>query len=330
MEWRCEWCGKPHEENDPPCDNCGHGKYEKAIVQQAAGDESDPDSMTVWVCTECGRNHQKNSPPCSRCNNATLERETVTIDESNLTERPGDYTGNNRAALETTTVWVCTECGREHPKHSPPCSRCGNQTLEQEEKAVADAELAVPSYFDLLTPQYAVALVVVLALAGIFAVGALGLADVPGFPSDDVPSVDPPGEATEANGLDLAAVEQAYLNAVNNEREAAGVAPLERTGGLDEIATYRNQMHVIQEFEGGEPPDQDELRELLGQECSTSATSYPGGISYDEDTTAEEAGTALADGILGTEGWEDDQFTITGVDVHAIDGQLFLLQYFCD
>ncbi len=330
MEWRCEWCGKPHEEDDPPCDNCGHGKFEKAIVQQAAGTRDDPDSMTVWVCTECGRNHQKNSPPCSRCNNATLRRETVTIDESNLTERPGAYSGADRAALETTRVWVCTECGREHAKHSPPCSRCGNQTLEQEEKAVADAELAVPSYFDLLTPRYAVALVAVLALAGIFAVGALGIADVPGFPSDDVPQVDAPGDATEANGLELAAVEQAYLAAVNDEREAIGVAALERTAGLDEIATYRNQMHVIQELEGGSPPDQDELNELLSGECSTSATSYPGSIPFDDETTAEDAGAELAAGILATEGWEDEQFTITGVDIHAADGQLFLIQYFCD
>lgn len=81
MEWRCEWCGKPHEADDPPCDNCGHGSFEKAIVRQpAAGD-----STTVWVCTECGREHPKHAPPCSRCGNAELERRELTVDDAELT-----------------------------------------------------------------------------------------------------------------------------------------------------------------------------------------------------------------------------------------------------
>mgnify|MGYP006276368351 CR=1 FL=1 len=85
MDWRCEWCGKPHEENDPPCDNCGHGSFEKAVVRQTdlAGDEG-PDSTTVWVCTECGRTHPKHSPPCKRCGNHKLVRETQRIDDAEL------------------------------------------------------------------------------------------------------------------------------------------------------------------------------------------------------------------------------------------------------
>jgi len=73
MEWRCEWCGKPHEENDPPCDNCGHGRFEKAVVQMGPA-ETDDAVRPVWTCTECGRDHEKHSPPCSRCGNAALER----------------------------------------------------------------------------------------------------------------------------------------------------------------------------------------------------------------------------------------------------------------
>jgi len=84
MEWRCEWCGKPHEENDPPCDNCGHGKFEKAVVRQTDLGDGESDPALVWVCTECGREHPKNSPPCSRCGNISLEQRRQEIDEAEL------------------------------------------------------------------------------------------------------------------------------------------------------------------------------------------------------------------------------------------------------
>jgi len=83
MDWRCKWCGKPHAENDPPCDNCGHGRFEKAVVQMGP-DSTDDATQVVWVCTECGREHQKHSPPCSRCGNATLEQREA--DYSDLEE----------------------------------------------------------------------------------------------------------------------------------------------------------------------------------------------------------------------------------------------------
>src|SRR6056297_1731717 len=76
MEWRCKWCEKPHEENDPPCDNCGHGEFEKAVVPMSP-ESTDDSTPLVWACTECGREHQKNSPPCSRCGNAMLEQREV-------------------------------------------------------------------------------------------------------------------------------------------------------------------------------------------------------------------------------------------------------------
>jgi len=81
MEWRCKWCGKPHEENDPPCDNCGHGRFEKAVVPMAP-DSDDDTTPVVWACTDCGREHQKHSPPCSRCGNAQLEK--LDVDYSDL------------------------------------------------------------------------------------------------------------------------------------------------------------------------------------------------------------------------------------------------------
>lgn len=75
MEWRCEWCGKPHESDDPPCDNCGHGTFEKAVERVPA--TADQPQGSVWVCPECGRQHQKHSPPCSRCGNLELEQRDV-------------------------------------------------------------------------------------------------------------------------------------------------------------------------------------------------------------------------------------------------------------
>ncbi|MFC6864456.1 hypothetical protein ACFQGE_13440 [Halomicroarcula sp. GCM10025817] len=71
MEWRCEWCGKPHEENDPPCDNCGHGTYERAVRQV---NEEVVEGGAVWVCQDCGREHVRNRPPCRRCGGSDFER----------------------------------------------------------------------------------------------------------------------------------------------------------------------------------------------------------------------------------------------------------------
>ncbi|QPV63344.1 hypothetical protein I7X12_01535 [Halosimplex litoreum] len=85
-KWRCAWCDKPHERNDPPCDNCGHHKFEKAVVP-VAPEDPDHEREPVWVCPECGRVHQKNSPPCSRCGNAELER--TIPDEADYAEELG-------------------------------------------------------------------------------------------------------------------------------------------------------------------------------------------------------------------------------------------------
>ena len=74
MKWRCEWCGKPHEEDDPPCDNCGHGSFEKAIVREPSYETVDTGPTYVWACPNCDREHVKNSPPCSRCGNPDLEK----------------------------------------------------------------------------------------------------------------------------------------------------------------------------------------------------------------------------------------------------------------
>ncbi|MFB6164532.1 MAG: hypothetical protein ABEJ31_05185 [Haloarculaceae archaeon] len=82
MKWRCAWCGKPHEANDPPCDNCGHGEFEKAVVPLAPeSDADDGETITAWVCADCGHEHPKFTPPCDRCGGQDLERREIVYDE---------------------------------------------------------------------------------------------------------------------------------------------------------------------------------------------------------------------------------------------------------
>ncbi|ELY44155.1 hypothetical protein [Natronorubrum bangense] len=88
MKWRCTWCGKPHETNDPPCDDCGHNTFEKAVVREGDDEPTvspaetvDTGTTYVWACPNCDREHVKNNPPCSRCGNPDLEKTEQTYDD---------------------------------------------------------------------------------------------------------------------------------------------------------------------------------------------------------------------------------------------------------
>jgi ribosomal protein L40E len=331
MEWRCEWCGKPHAENDPPCDNCGHGSFERAVVRRTdlAGGNENPDTMTVWVCTACGREHPKHSPPCSRCNNGTLEQQEKRVDESNLTDGPNSTdTGGGDIGAEETTVWVCTACGREHPKHAPPCSRCGNADLERETRTVSEAETTVPGYRDLVTPQYLAVFLATLALAALLALGATGTVDLPGFPDNSVPSVDNvPGNGTAAGELSLSGAETAYLGALGDRRAGAGLDRLDRGDRLDEIARYYNQRRVKQVFDRGSVPDNDELRDLLGSGCSPArfvSNSLPVGTDG-----SNGVGERLVDSVGADSPPMLADADRIGVDFHSAGGTLFVTQVVC-
>lgn len=84
MKWRCTWCGKPHDENDPPCDECGHNVFEEAVVREDEATASrtvDTGTTYVWRCQDCGRDHVRNNPPCSRCNGHDLRKVEQNYDD---------------------------------------------------------------------------------------------------------------------------------------------------------------------------------------------------------------------------------------------------------
>lgn len=276
MDWRCEWCGKPHEENDPPCDNCGHGTFEEAVVRQ-----TDP---------------------------------------------------NEGVGPEETVVWVCTECGRTHTKHSPPCSRCQNNKLVREVQSVDESELTAPSYLDLLTPKYLAGFVVVLGFAAVFVLGVTGIVYVPGL-SPGLPSVsDVPGEADTASGLSLAEVENAYLDGLNDRREDAGLATLDRTEDMDAVAVFVNQRAVKQEYADGQPPNEDTLRDAFPGECrSAGVGSNLVRLESGSGIDGANSANALADALLErSDGLDEEGRSITGIDVHvAPDGTTYMTQFTC-
>jgi len=326
MKWRCEWCGKPHEENDPPCGNCGHGTFERAVVQQA----NEQDSTTVWVCTDCGREHTKHSPPCSRCGTATLERREKVITEENLTERPGSASTGS-VDTETTTLWVCPDCGNEHTKNTPPCNRCGTATLERETKTIDDDELATPGYLDLITPKYAAVLGVVLLIAVVFGLGVVGVVDLPFFPDNSVPDVDDvPGNESAVNGIAIDAVESEYVETVNRQRRSNGLSVLERDGRLDKIARFDNRQRIRAAFGDG-TVDEATVRDRLVDECTLA--SEPQRISVavtDDDTTASLANQFAVQFGTGAVEASQGQLDSIGVHMHAVDGELYLDEILCE
>lgn len=331
MKWRCEWCGKPHEVDDPPCDNCGHSQFEKAIVRQTAPDE-DRRTTTVWVCPDCGREHPKNSPPCSRCASGPLQRQEKYVDEDNLTDAPTAARDVGPAhEAETTTVYVCEDCDREHVRKNPPCSRCGGSTLVAHEKRVADEELTVPGYLDVLTPQYAVALGALAIVVSIFVLGLTGMADVPGFSGSEVPDVeDVPGNESMANGIDHATVEDAYVEALNDRRSERGVDRLERSSDLDDIATYYNQHRVKELVANGDGPDRGTVDDLLDDVCSGDASVALTSRPYSDGTDARSLGEELANSLAsGTDWTVRDGNEKIGVDAHSADGAIFITHFEC-
>lgn len=86
MKWRCAWCGREYDSEDPPCETCGHETFEPVSPDTASTFESGP---LVWVCTDCGREHVKRSPPCSRCGGHSLEKRESDATDLDDVSSPG-------------------------------------------------------------------------------------------------------------------------------------------------------------------------------------------------------------------------------------------------
>ncbi|MXV64354.1 hypothetical protein GS429_20240 [Natronorubrum sp. JWXQ-INN-674] len=277
MKWRCTWCGKPHEENDPPCDNCGHNKFEKAIVREGEG-EQEPGT--------------------------------------------GDDTAAGTVDTGTQYMWVCDDCGRQHMRNNPPCSRCGSHDLEKIEQRYddIDRELETPSWFEVAKPYTPIFVVIGLVVA-LFATGIIPLSVLPGLGEPSPP--DAPGEGTEAAGIDLEATESAVHDRLEAERDVSRTYD----DGLAAYAEYLNRALIAIEYEdadpeGVEPGDfgvdcQDEL--LHGQlPVTLTITDYD-----DEGALADDVVDSLRESTGGSE------FGGEGLDLHVVDGSVYVFYAAC-
>jgi len=276
-----------------------------------------------WRCEVCGASYDREPETCDNCGH------------DGFLEVPDEAEATAAEADVTTTVWVCPSCGREHPKNSPPCSRCGASKLEMEEKRVADYDVgAATSYRDLVTPRYAVAVLAALAVGLLFVAGVTGLVHVPGISPPALALADVPGEAERADGLELAAVEAAYLERLNEARTAAGHPTLSGEGRLGDVATFYNQARVKEAVTGWTLDSDEAAIEVLRNRCRGSPTAF----SFESVTvpalssfgTAAEAGAAIADVSPVATRPLPDTGGATGVDVHvAPDGSTYVFQVVC-
>lgn len=419
MEWRCEWCGKPHEANDPPCDNCGHGSFERAVRPVAPEGEGGP---TVWVCTECGNDHPRNNPPCSRCGGMDLERREQSYEDGDPIgpsadvdgDADADEAGGDSAPIggDEMTVWACTECGRTHPRNNPPCSRCSGMSFEQRVQSFdGDESLDADSFgdsaegdivedgtpgersdgvaggstevwacaacgrshtrnnppcsrcgnmqferrvmeYDDVSPTAggwlaAVDAKVLLGFLAAFVLLALvvgttlGIVTLPGAPKSTVPTDEVPGAAETAHGLDLASVEAAYVETLNERRTAEGLGALSSTDALDRRATWYNRRVVQAEYTDAPAPTEEEVENAFPDtdRCSYKILYSPyqvpddelAGASPSETDSAEAVGAALVDAYERKfEDYNDVSNGFVGVDVHVgPDDTIYVTQFVC-
>lgn len=273
MEWRCTWCGKPHAEDDPPCDDCGHNAFEKAVVREGDAGSADASSGTI-------------------------------------------DTG-------TSYVWTCSECGRDHVKHNPPCSRCGSPALEKTEQTYDDVErdLETPGWLATAKP-YTPILAVVIVVGALFATGIVSPSVVPGIGAPAPP--DASGDGTEAAGIDLEETEEL----IHDRLEADRVKSRTYDDGLAAYAEYHNRAHVAIKYDDARVEqvslsDFDiECRGALdeGRLPSLSLENYD-----DEDE--------LADGIVETVRLSDSatetRFEAEGIDLHVIGDSVYVYYAAC-
>jgi ribosomal protein L37E len=295
VKWRCTWCGKPHAENDPPCDACGHNTFEKAVVRV---DDETQSGTESGVDTDAGFGSE--------------------LTESGTVDTGPDY------------VWACPNCGREHVRNTPPCSRCGNPDLERVEQTYEGLErdLETPSWFAVAKP-YLPILVVMGVIVALFATGIVSPSILPGIGPPSPP--DAPGEGTEAAGIDLEATEGEIHDRLEDERESSESRT--HDDGLAAYAEYQNRGLVAMEFDDREPEavDPDEFDPSCGDSRVVSGRLTLTEVSVQNDSDESAFGDAIAEQLLAEYG-EDmlTGFDAEGFDVHrAPNGDVFVFYAAC-
>ncbi|SEQ25271.1 hypothetical protein [Natrinema salaciae] len=287
MKWRCTRCGKPHAANDPPCDECGHNAFEKAIVR---ADETD---------VESGGDSDGEPIP------------------SGTVETGPEY------------IWACTNCGREHVRNTPPCSRCGNPDLEKVEQTYEglESDLETPSWFEVAKPYLPIfaGIAVVIAL---FATGIVSLSVLPGLGPPEPP--DAPGDGSEAAGIDLEATEGEIHDRLEAEREPSESRTYD--DGLAAYAEYENRMRVAVEFGEREPDgaDPDEFDHGCGDASVVGAPATLTDASigeYANESALADAVVNKLDSLYGDE--MRTGYDAEGVDVHVANGDVFVSYAAC-
>ncbi|PGF18090.1 hypothetical protein CP556_19615 [Natrinema sp. CBA1119] len=289
MKWRCTWCGKPHAENDPPCDACGHNTFEKAVVRVDDETQSETESD---VDTDADFGSE--------------------LTESGTVDTGPDY------------VWACPNCGREHVRNTPPCSRCGNPDLERVEQTYEGLErdLETPSWFAVAKP-YLPILVVIGVIVALFATGVISPSILPGIGPPSPP--DAPGDGTEAAGIDLEATEGEIHDRLEADRDESRAVD----DGLAAYSEYYNRAYVANEYGDAdhEPPELSDFN----ADCSGDhvVRQVPGVLTIDDYDDERE----LAEDIVGALRSNDDVtrtgYDAEGLDIHVVDGSVYVIYTTC-
>lgn len=121
MDWRCTNCGTTHPRNNPPCHECGGMEYDQIVVR------------LEWECDSCGEPVHSPHETCRNCGADEFSR----IPEPDAGPAPLDDEvrvtpdSSTNQQLHDDIVWKCADCGKQHMRNSPPCSRCGGTQLEK-------------------------------------------------------------------------------------------------------------------------------------------------------------------------------------------------------
>ncbi|SEW32554.1 hypothetical protein [Natrinema salifodinae] len=286
MKWRCAWCGKPHAENEPPCDECGHNAFEKAVVRASDANATDGDS---------------GSGP----------------ESSTGAETTGTSTGTGTVDTGPDYVWTCPNCGREHVRNTPPCSRCGNPDLERVEQTYdgLERDLTAPTWFEVAKPYLPILAAIGLVIA-LFATGIVSPSILPGIGSPSPP--DAPGDGDQKAGIDLEIAAAEIHERLDEERDESAARAYD--DGLAAYAEYQNRAYVAVEFDDAEPDAADPGD--FDHDCSEPPVDAPMIVSDlsvedypDEAAFADDVATALLSSRFGDE--VRSGFDAEGIDVHV-------------